>query len=441
MPIRIGWIFGLLILSASAAGVAQGRQSGPADSGAAHAAGDGVRTTAKAAQPVVMNVRIGEHPDRTRFVVETSDPVKIRLFTLANPDRVVAEMPEVLWRLGGADRPTGEGAVNSYRYGVFRPGSSRFVIDLRRPVRVGEPMILPPQGESGYRIVLDLWPTTQEAFEEKSGWPADLRAREAALERAAGPSGASSTPDASVAAPSTAAEGHTILLDAGHGGIDSGTKGIDGETEKDLVLDEALRLDRLLERRGYFVRLTRRTDIYVPLWERVKAARTYHADLLISLHADSNPDPSVFGASVYTLSEASSDRQAAALARKENQSDIVAGVDLSNENSAIAPILIGLAQRETMNRSARLAQGLVAQLGRATDILPRAPHRSAGFVVLKDPDVPAVLIELGYLSNPQDCAQMATELWRDRVASAIADAVDRQFLPLSSPVGSAQAAR
>ena len=224
-----------------------------------------------------------------------------------------------------------------------------------------------------------------------------------------------------------AAQKRVIVVDAGHGGIDSGTVGVDGSMEKNLVLDEALRLRNDLQRRGYVVHLTRETDIYIPLRERVNIARGYQADLFISLHADSNPDSSVYGASVYTLSESGSDREAAALASKENQSDIIAGVDLSGENSPVASILIDLAQRDTMNRSGRFAQTVVGEMSRATDILPREPHRSAAFAVLKAPDVPAVLIELGYLSNAHDCGQTRTNVWRDGVASAIAGAVERHF--------------
>jgi len=380
-----------------------------------------------------MAARIGEHQDRTRFVVEVSDPFKLRVFTLADPDRVVIDMPEVLWRLSEADHPTGKSVVKSYRYGLFRPGNSRFVIDLKSPVGTADPVILPPAGGNGYRIVLDLFPTTQAKFEQAAGWPADLRAREAAAERVAvspvAPSGGTlaATQISSTEHASQGSQKRVVVLDAGHGGIDSGTTGFDGLLEKDLVLDEALRLRRSLQRRGYIVRLTRDTDVYIPLQERVNIARGDQADLFVSLHADSNPDPAVYGASVYTLSESGSDREAAALARKENQSDVIAGVDLSGEDSPVASILIGLAQRDTMNRSARFAQAAVTQLARATDILAREPHRAAGFVVLKAPDVPAVLIELGYLSNPRDCAQMRTDAWRDKVALAIAEAVDRHF--------------
>jgi N-acetylmuramoyl-L-alanine amidase len=380
--------------------------------------------------PVVLSARVGEQPDRTRFVIELSDPLQLRVFTLTNPNRVVVDMPEVLWRLQGPDRPTGTGAVRAYRYGLFRPGDSRFVIDLNKPVTVAEPMILPPEKGFGYRIVLDLFPTTDAKFASASGWPADLRVKEAQAERVA------AIPPAQPAAEPAPAQSRArvVVIDAGHGGIDSGTIGVDGLLEKNLVLDEALRLKKVLQKRGYVVHLTRDTDIYIPLRERVNIARGYQADLFISLHADSNPDSSVSGASVYTLSDSGSDKEAAALARKENQSDVIAGVDLSGENSPVASILIDLAQRDTMNRSSRFAETAVSQMSQATDILPREPHRAAAFVVLKAPDVPAVLIELGYLSNAHDCAQMGTGEWRDATAQAIAAAVDRNFGQAAQPV-------
>jgi len=376
-----------------------------------------------ASVPVVLSARVGEQPDRTRFVIELSDPLELRVFTLTNPDRVVVDMPEVLWRLQNPDRPVGSGAVRAYRYGLFRPGDSRFVIDLNRPVTPAEPMVLPPEKGFGYRVVLDLFPTTEAKFTATAGWPTDLRAKEAQAERVASVPAPQQPAEQAPAQPRT----RVVVIDAGHGGIDSGTIGVDGLLEKNLVLDEALRLKKVLQKRGYVVHLTRDTDIYIPLRERVNIARGYQADLFISLHADSNPDASVSGASVYTLSESGSDKEAAALARKENQSDVIAGVDLSGENSPVASILIDLAQRDTMNRSSRFAETAVTQLSQATDILPREPHRAAAFAVLKAPDVPAVLIELGYLSNAHDCAQMDTTEWRDATAQAIAGAVERNF--------------
>ncbi|MGD0190368.1 MAG: N-acetylmuramoyl-L-alanine amidase [Rhizomicrobium sp.] len=387
------------------------------------------RTSISASQvlPVVMDARIGEHPDRTRFVVEVSDPLQLRVFTLSDPDRVVIDMPEVLWRLDAPARPTGHGLVKSYRYGLFRAGNSRFVIDLNSAASVAVPMILPPEGGHGYRIVVDLFAQDQAKFARAAGWPPVMRlSQPGAASEPVMPTPASVSRLGAASSPQNSAR-RVVVLDAGHGGIDSGTTGVDGTMEKDLVLDEALRLRNVLSKRGYIVHVTRDSDVYIPLRERVNIARGFGADLFISLHADSNPDASVSGASVYTLSESGSDKEAAALARKENQSDVIAGVDLSGESSPVASILIGLAQRDTMNRSSRFAEGLVEELGHATNILPREPHRAAAFVVLKAPDIPAVLIELGYLSNAHDCSQVRTNSWRDGVASAIADAVDRNF--------------
>ena len=366
--------------------------------------------------PVVMSARIGEQSDRTRLVLELSDPVNLRAFTLANPDRVVVDMPEVAWRLGAPPVPNARGVIKSYRYGLFREGNSRIVIDLNRPVSVGDALVLPPSAGFGYRVVIDLFPSQQAAFNKDAGWPADLKQRETEAEKAA------------MTAPVNSGGRKVVVIDPGHGGIDSGTSGVNGLMEKDLVLAEGLRLAQMLKARGFTVHMTRERDVFIPLPQRVAIARKWHADLMISLHADSNPDSEVSGLSIYTLSDGRSDREAAALAKRENQSDVIAGVDLS-DNTPVAPILIDLAQRDTINKSSRFAQTALTRLAAATDLLQRSPHRSASLAVLIAPDVPAVLIELGYLSNSGDAAQMNTERWRGGLAQAIADSVDRNFAP------------
>ena len=220
---------------------------------------DEPRPCARAAAPVIIGVRIGEHQDRTRFVVEMSDPVAMRTFTLSNPNRVIIDMPLVQWHLEAPPRPAGNGMVRSYRYGLFRSGNSRFVIDLNSPVSVSNALVVPPGGGYGYRVVVDLFPTSQTKFDAAAGWPPDLRAREEAAALLA------SLPPAQATAP-TAGEKHVIVIDAGHGGIDSGTNGVNGLQEKDVVLDEAQRLGRILAaRRDYIVHLTRESDIYIPL--------------------------------------------------------------------------------------------------------------------------------------------------------------------------------
>ena len=381
--------------------------------------------------PIVMSARIGEHEDRTRLVIELSDPVNLRAFALANPDRVVIDMPEVSWRLGAPPRPSGLGPVKSYRYGLFRAGNSRMVIDLNSPVTVSDALVIPPSAGFGYRVVIDLFPTTQPKFDVQAGWPADLKKRESDAEKLAALIAAQQSP------PARAKGKKIIVLDPGHGGLDSGTVGVNGLMEKDLALAEGLKLARELRQRGYTVFMTRDNDTFIPLRQRVAISRADKADLFIALHADSNPDSSTTGTSIYTLNDGRSDREASALARRENQSDVIAGVDLSGGNNPVAPILINLAQRDTRNKSSEFATNALRNLGQVTDLLARSPHRSASLAVLVAPDVPAVLIELGYLSNSGDAGQMNTDSWRAKVAGAIADAVDSQFAPASS----SQAAR
>jgi len=379
------------------------------------------------AKPIVLDVRLGEEGDRSRFVVELSDPVDVHVFTLTDPNRVVVDMPEVLWRAHDAVRPSGRGPVESYRYGLFREGNSRFVIDLNAPMRVSAPQFLSPSDGFGFRLVIDLHPQSAEDFIAGAGWPAELAALHAS---------------APVTLPTPRPNGgqRVIVLDAGHGGIDPGTHGPSGMLEKTVVLAVAQKLRDLLEATGrYTVLLTRDSDVFIPLRGRVDIARAAKADLLLSLHIDSHEDHSISGASVYTLSEDASDREAAVLAEKENMSDAIAGVDLSAEDSPVASILIDLAQRDTMNRSVRFAETMLSSLHGSTAILPSKPHRSAGFAVLKAPDVPAALVELGYITNQADEREMATEAWRLRVAEALATAIDRHFGVGTAPVA-AQAA-
>ncbi len=367
------------------------------------------------AAPVVIGLSLQEARGRARFAIEISDPVDIHAFTLTGPNRIVLDMPEVLWRMPEEARPSGRGPIRNYRYGQFRKGTSRFVIELNQPMKVEKPQVLPPEKGMSFRLVLDLTSTTADAFAASAGWPKDAAG--------APPAVATIAP-----APPSGNRKRTIVVDAGHGGIDPGTHGAGGLQEKNVVLAVAKRLRDALEATGrYRVQLTRDSDVFIPLRERVSIARAAHGDLFVSLHADSNEKRDIRGASVYTLSEDGSDREAAKLAEKENMSDVIAGVDLSGENSPVASILIDLAQRDTMNRSARFAETVVTSLPVATQVRPTTPHRSAGFAVLKAPDVPAVLIELGYLTNDKDEAEMATDSWRGKVAQAIASSIDAHF--------------
>ncbi len=218
-----------------------------------------------------------------------------------------------------------------------------------------------------------------------------------------------------------------IIIDPGHGGVDPGTTGPNGVNEKDVVLQFAKALKaRLLKSGHYRVELTRETDEFIMLRQRVKIARDKKADLFISMHADSAPEAAARGLSVYTLSEKSSDEEAAALAARENKSDVLAGMDLSEERQDVADILISLAQRDTANRSSQLADLLVYSLDGKVRLLSNS-HRFAGFAVLKAPDIPSALIELGFLSHPQEEKQLKTASYRQTVVDGIASGVESYF--------------
>jgi N-acetylmuramoyl-L-alanine amidase len=218
-----------------------------------------------------------------------------------------------------------------------------------------------------------------------------------------------------------------VVIDPGHGGVDPGAIGAGGTQEKEIVLRVGLALREALRARGgYRVIMTRDGDRFVRLSDRVRIARRANADLFISLHADAAAGRTARGAGVYTLSEKSSDREAAALARRENRSDIIAGVDLSDEADDVTSILIDLAQRETMNQSATLAQIVIVELGERVTMRTN-PHRFAGFRVLKAPDVPSVLVEIGFLTNRQEEAQLNSARTRRQIAEGLAAAIDAYF--------------
>jgi N-acetylmuramoyl-L-alanine amidase len=228
-----------------------------------------------------------------------------------------------------------------------------------------------------------------------------------------------------------------IVIDPGHGGIDNGTQAANGVTEKSIVLEFSLMLRDTIEKTGkYRVVMTRADDTFVPLGERVNIARARQASLLLSVHADAlaRGDGDAQGATVYTLSDTASDAAAARLAENENRADVIAGMDLSAEPGDVADILIDLARRETKTFAMQFARGLVAELRKATR-LHKDPLKSAGFRVLRAPDVPSVLIELGYVSNRKDLKSLTSEAWRSRTAGSIAQAVDTFFMTRMAGAG------
>jgi N-acetylmuramoyl-L-alanine amidase len=218
-----------------------------------------------------------------------------------------------------------------------------------------------------------------------------------------------------------------IAIDPGHGGVDPGAISPHGLHEKDITLSTARELARQIEATGRFrIVLTRHADVLVPLRERVAHARTEHAELFLSIHADALPDSELRGLSVYTLSDQASDRETAALAARENKDDFVAGINLRRQRRDIAPILLDMARRQTNNRSLALAHSIVTELGRAVTLLEK-PHRAAGFVVLTAPDVPSVLVELGCLSNPAEERLLSQRGYQQRLARGLLRAIEDFF--------------
>ena len=368
----------------------------------------------RAADPIVTGVRLGEQPDATRLVVDLTDSVGFSVFTLDNPYRLVIDLPLVSWSLAPGIEASRLGVVEGFRYGRFDSQTSRIVVDMAGPVEVVSAFLIPPQGPSQYRLVFDLRGIGRDAF------LAALRPSPAPAQR---------TQPVSIL--EVRPEGKPVIaIDPGHGGIDPGTIGVTGIQEKNVTLAMARELRQALEKSGQFeVILTRDSDTFVPLRERVARARAAGAELFLSLHADSVGNATVRGASVYTLSETASDKEAGELASKENQADVIGGVDLGQQTGDVAAILISLAQRESMNASASFANRLIPELASQGRVL-RNTHRFAGFAVLKAPDVPSVLVELGYLSNRNDESLLAASSSRRSLIEAMTRAVDGYFTDL-----------
>jgi len=370
---------------------------------------------ARAEEPVVSGLRLGENGERTRFVIDIDRAAEPEIFTLADPYRLVIDLPQVTFDVDGQGAGEGRGLIDRYRYGLFAEGTSRIVLDLERAVALDRFFTLPPQGAHRYRLVLDLVATSREKFlaETESPKPVERTPPKQRVETAS-PSGGRD-------------DRRIVVLDAGHGGNDPGAIGVRGLPEKEITLEVAKKAYRRLANSGrYQPVLTRKRDVYLPLQDRVDIARANNADLFVSLHADSLDNHQVRGAAVYTLSETASDEEAAALARRENRADIVAGVDLGQESPEVADILLDLAQRETMNYSARFANLLLPEL-RERVVMRSNSHRFAGFVVLKAPDVPSVLLEMGYMSNPKDARMLKSAAGQKRIALALSAAIDRYF--------------
>jgi N-acetylmuramoyl-L-alanine amidase len=367
---------------------------------------------------VAKDARVAGDRERTRFIADLSKKVDVHVFALGNPYRVIVDAPDVSFQMPDGIGKEKRGLVTAYRYGLFAPGKARIVIDVSGPFLIDKAFVLEPRDDQPARLVVDLVPTDEKTFLAK-------------LKDAKPPQAASAAPSALAQPPSRPADAKpVVVLDPGHGGIDPGTSSATGITEKEVVLTFARALKAKLDATGrYEVFLTRDDDTFLPLRSRVEFAQKKGAGLFLSIHADYFPKQTdkATGATVYTLSEEASDEEAKALAAKENFSDALAGIELpSDSDEVLANILIDLAQRETQNRSATFGRSIVGELASKGSLHTRK-IRSAGFRVLKAPDIPSVLLEIGFLSNPDDEKRLTSDAWRDKTADAVAESIDVYF--------------
>ena len=402
--------------------------------------------------PVATAARLGGDLDRTRFVTDLSRSVGFSVYVLADPFRVVIDMPEVKFQFPPGLGSQGRGLVTAYRYGLFAAGKSRIVLDTSEPVLIEKSFLLKPQNGQPARLVVDLVRTDRTTFATIHNLIDTTRLNDARNKSATprtqspertfaqlplpkpNPHRGKALRTATVRTPvvpmpKPKPRKPVIIIDAGHGGVDPGAVGKRGTAEKNVVLAFAKVLRRKLQATGkYRVFMTRSTDTFIKLRDRVKFARDHDGDLFIAVHADAikRRRNKIRGATVYTLSDRASDKEAAALAARENKADLIAGVDLAIQNDDVTGILIDLAQRATNKSSVAFARMVVKRLGSATR-LTRVPHRQAGFRVLKAPDIPSILLELGYISNQHDEALLLSNKWRNKVSDALVKAVGQYF--------------
>ena len=381
--------------------------------------------------PIASDVRLAGDDKQTRFILDLDRKVQFRAFALADPYRVVVDLPQLTFRLAPGAGGSGRGLITAFRYGLVMPGGSRIVFDLAGPAKIERSYVLEAANGQPPRLVLELEAADPASFAQSLAESrSELRPALGAVESVTAVP-AAATPDTvtdstgTTKAAEPADKRPVVVIDPGHGGLDNGTQA-GGESEKNLVLGFAVALRDRVEKAGkYRVVMTRTDDTFVPLGDRVRIARNHSAALFISIHADALPrgEGDARGATIYTLSDKASDAEAERLAELENRADAIGGVNLTEEPTDVADILIDLAQRETRTFSNRFARILKNEM-KTTARMHKHPLKSAGFRVLKAPDVPSVLLELGYVSNKSDLEQLVSDNWRSRTVGSVAQAVD-----------------
>ncbi|MEM7061425.1 MAG: N-acetylmuramoyl-L-alanine amidase [Pseudomonadota bacterium] len=357
--------------------------------------------------PTVSGLQFGVHDDRVRLRLNVVPTPAFALFTLNNPDRLVVDFPALNWNVP-EQQQEGIPFISSIRYGLFRQDRARVVMDLAEPVSIERAFTVPERGAEPGRLVVDLAPTTREAFDARAGLPEQARWHGDAPP-----------------VPAQARKGDIVVaIDPGHGGIDPGAK-FGKFTEKSIVLEFSKELAAAISARpGMTAYLIRDRDEFVPLAERVARAHLARANVMLSIHADSVESGKAHGMSLYTLSAKGSDQAANALAARENRADVIAGADLGGETDDLTRLLVELAQRGTKDESSKLAKAVLMSLRGRVDLLRTRPHRQANFRVLKAPDIPSLLVELGFLDSKRDRKRLKDPEWRQTAINAIVDGIN-----------------
>ena len=393
----------------------------------------------------ILAVRVWPAADYTRVAIEHSEPLKFSHFTIKNPDRLVVdlegvELNGVLEGMAGkiaADDPN----IKLLRAGRFKPGVVRLVMELKNEVRP-QVFVLPPVGEYGYRLVLDVYPLEppdpllQFIQKNESMFGSSVETAEKKPEtvneiKAERPRQGKPIVDRLV----------TITLDPGHGGEDPGAVGRGGSYEKHVTLAVAKRLKAKIDAEPNMrAVLTRETDFFVPLHMRVQKARRIQSDLFVSIHADAFTRPDANGSSVFTLSESGASSSAARyLAQKENSADLIGGVNIGVKDPMLARTLLDLSQTATISDSLKLGRAVLNEIG-GINRLHKESVEQAGFAVLKAPDIPSILIETAFISNPEEERKLNDDGYQDKMAEAIINGI-RKYFAKNPPLAKSRLAR
>ncbi len=365
------------------------------------------------------------------MVLDLSEVTDFRAFILSSPTRMVIDMPTFSWQAGQVQKPKSS-MVSDIRQGKLMDGISRIVFDLNQLVKIDSAFLLPKQGGKENRLVIDYSLATPNQFNQNKGSiHGTLKVDDYKKVPISTQQNNIPTPPKNNLRPNSnkiVKKKPLIIIDPGHGGIDPGTIGKNNIYEKDIVLSLAKELKRQLISSGsYRVLLTREKDLFIRLKNRVQFARKHQGDLFISLHVDSNKKSSTHGASIYTLSKKASDAQTAKLAEKENQADLIAGVDFHVEDKQVAFILSDFLMNDTMNQSKYFANILAGKIKAHGIYTLQNPHRYAGFAVLKAPDIPSVLIEAGFISNKKEARLLNSASHKKKMAKSIHMGINTYF--------------